>query len=37
MEQQLTQADALIANLQEQKSYFTQLFQAEYPSSGSTG
>jgi flagellar hook-associated protein 2 len=36
MEQQLTQADALIANLQEQKSYYTQLFQAEYPS-GSGG
>jgi len=35
MQQQLTQADALIANLQEQKSYYTQLFQAEYPASTS--
>jgi flagellar hook-associated protein 2 len=35
MEQQLTEADATIANLEEQKSYYTQLFQAEYPSTSS--
>jgi flagellar hook-associated protein 2 len=37
MENQLSQADALISNLEEQKSYYTQLFQAEYPASGSGG
>lgn len=36
MEAQLSTADAAIANLEEQKSYYTQLFQAEYPS-GSAG
>jgi flagellar capping protein FliD len=35
LEQELTQADATIADLQEQKSYYTELFQAEYPSSTS--
>lgn len=33
--QQLSQADAVIANLEAQKSYYTQLFQAQYPSSSS--
>jgi flagellar hook-associated protein 2 len=36
MENQLSQADALISNLEEQKSYYTQLFQAEYPASSSS-
>jgi flagellar hook-associated protein 2 len=36
MENQLTQADALISNLEEQKSYYAQLFQAEYPASSSS-
>ena len=35
LEQELSQADATIADLQEQKSYYTELFQAEYPSSTS--
>ncbi|SPE30372.1 hypothetical protein SBA3_1650022 [Candidatus Sulfopaludibacter sp. SbA3] len=35
---ELTQADAAIANLQAQKAYYTQLFQAEYYSNnGTTG
>jgi flagellar hook-associated protein 2 len=37
LQAELTQADAAIATLEEQKSYYTQLFQAEYPSSGSSG
>jgi flagellar capping protein FliD len=36
MQQQLSEADAAIANLQEQKSYYTELFQAEYPSSSTS-
>ena len=35
--QQLSAADAVIANLEAQKSYYTQLFQAQYPSSSATG
>ncbi len=35
LEQELTQADAAIADLQEQKTYYTELFQAEYPSTSS--
>ena len=33
LESELTQADAAIATLQSQKTYFADLFQAEYPSS----
>jgi flagellar hook-associated protein 2 len=32
LEQELTQADAAIADLQEQKTFYTELFQAQYPS-----
>lgn len=32
LESELSQADAAIADLQEQKTYYTELFQAEYPS-----
>jgi flagellar hook-associated protein 2 len=35
--QKLTAADAAIAQLESQKSYFLQLFQAQYPSSSSGG
>ncbi|HVN05707.1 MAG TPA: flagellar filament capping protein FliD [Bryobacteraceae bacterium] len=35
--QQLSLADATIANLEEQKTYYTELFQAQYPSSSSGG
>jgi len=35
LEQVLSQADAAIADLQEQKTYYTELFQAEYPASSS--
>jgi len=35
LEQELTQADAAIATLQEQKTYYTELFQAEYPNTTS--
>lgn len=34
LEAELTQADAAIATLQAQKTYYTELFQAEYPSNG---
>ena len=34
--QQLSQADAIIANLEEQKTYYTELFQAEYPGTSSS-
>jgi len=34
---QLSAADAAIANLEQQKTYYTELFQAQYPSSSSTG
>jgi len=37
LEGQLTQADAAISVLQSQKTYYQDLFQAEYPSSGSGG
>ena len=37
LEQQLSAADALIANLEAQKTYYTELFQAQYPSSTATG
>lgn len=37
LEAQLSQADALIANLEQQKTYYTELFQAEYPSYSSNG
>ena len=37
LQNQLSQADAVIANLQAQKTYYTELFQAQYPTSGSTG
>jgi len=36
LQSQLTAADAAIATLQEQKSYFQQLFQAEYPANSAT-
>lgn len=36
LESQLTQADAAIATLQTQQSYFQELFQAEYPASSSS-
>jgi len=35
LEAELSQADAAIANLQAQKSYYEELFQAEYPSGSS--
>jgi flagellar hook-associated protein 2 len=35
LENELTQADAAIATLQSQKTYYADLFQAEYPASGS--
>jgi flagellar hook-associated protein 2 len=34
LQQQLTAADAAVAGLQAQKSYFAQLFQAQYPANG---
>jgi flagellar hook-associated protein 2 len=34
---ELSQADAAIADLQEQKSYYTQLFQAQYSTNGTGG
>jgi flagellar hook-associated protein 2 len=34
---QLSAADAVIANLESQKTYYAQLFQAQYPSSSSGG
>lgn len=37
LQQQLSQADAVIANLEAQKTYYTQLFQAQFPSSSATG
>ncbi|MGP8243219.1 MAG: flagellar filament capping protein FliD [Bryobacteraceae bacterium] len=37
LETKLSAADAAIATLQSQKTYFADLFQAEYPSSGSAG
>jgi flagellar hook-associated protein 2 len=37
LENELTQADAAIATLQEQKTYYADLFQAEYPANGSSG
>jgi hypothetical protein len=36
LENELTQADAAIATLEEQKTYYTELFQAEY-NNGSSG
>ncbi len=36
MTQQLSAADAAISNLEEQKTYYTELFQAENPSSSSS-
>lgn len=35
LESELTQADAAIATLQEQKTYYQELFQAEYPTTSS--
>ena len=37
LETQLSAADAAITTLQSEKTYFADLFQAEYPSSGSAG
>jgi flagellar hook-associated protein 2 len=36
LQNELTQADAAIATLQSQKTYYADLFQAEYPSTSST-
>ncbi len=36
MTAELSQADATIANLEAQKTYYTELFQAQYPSSSSS-
>jgi flagellar hook-associated protein 2 len=37
LQNELTQADAAIATLQSQKTYYTDLFQAEYNNNGSNG
>jgi flagellar hook-associated protein 2 len=36
LQQRLTAADAAVASLQAQKSYFSQLFQAQYPANANT-
>jgi predicted nucleic acid-binding Zn-ribbon protein len=36
LQNELSQADAAIATLQSQKTYYADLFQAEYPSGAST-